>query len=436
MTQRGALDAPLRFGANYTPSKDWMHSWLDFTPDDVRRDFAALAELGLDHVRVFPLWTVLQPNRTLIRPKALDDVRAMVDIAAEFELDASVDVIQGHLSSFDFVPAWLYTWHDRNMFTDPRALDGQVALVQRLAEALRDAPNFLGLTLGNEVNQFSAHTHPAPWPVTVDEAGAWIETLLAAAGEAAPGLPHVHSEYDAVWYMDDHGFTPAHASRLGAMTTIHSWIFNGTAQRYGGRSVAADRHAEYLIELSRAFATDPQRPVWLQEVGAPSNCLEADEMPGFLEATLRSSARTENLWGVTWWCSHDVSRDLGDFPDLEYSLGLVDQSGAAKPIGRRFAELIPELRARTAAPARPTGIVVEVDERDVPVSRAALSPGGAVFQAWVDACTAGLDPALVTSADAADPAALEARGIRELIRPDLAGDAVGRYGSVNTVVDA
>ena len=30
----------------------------------------------------------------------------------------------------------------------------------------------------------------------------------------------------------------------------------------------------------------------------------------FLEATVRSAARTENLWGVTWWCSHDVSRSL------------------------------------------------------------------------------------------------------------------------------
>lgn len=436
MTQRGALDAPLRFGANYTPSKDWMHSWLDFTPDDVRRDFGALAELGLDHVRVFPLWTVLQPNRTLIRTKALDDVRAMVDIAAEFELDASVDVIQGHLSSFDFVPAWLSTWHDRNMFTDPKALDGQVTLVQRLAGALRDAPNFLGLTLGNETNQFSAHTHPSPWPVTTDEAGGWIEALLAAAHEAAPDLPHVHSEYDAVWYMDDHGFTPAHASRLGAMTTIHSWIFNGTAQRYGGRSVASDRHAEYLIELSRAFATDPERIVWLQEVGAPANCLDEAEMPGFLEATLRSSARTANLWGVTWWCSHDVSRELGDFPELEYSLGLIDQSGAAKPLGRRFAELIPELRARVAPPDRSTAIVVEVDEHETPVSRAALSPGGAVFQAWVDACAAGDDPALVTSRTALDPVALEARGIRRLIRPDLSASGVDRYGSVNTVVDA
>ena len=144
-------------------------------------------------MRVFPLWTVLQPNRTLIRTKAIDDVRAMVDIAAEFELDASVDVIQGHLSSFDFVPSWLYTWHDRNMFTDPTALSGQVDLVQTLAGALRDVPNFLGLTLGNETNQFSAHTHPSPWPVTTDEAGHWIESLLAAAEGAAPGLSHAVS---------------------------------------------------------------------------------------------------------------------------------------------------------------------------------------------------------------------------------------------------
>lgn len=434
MTQRGALDAPLRFGANYTPSKDWMHSWLDLDLDDVRRDFAALAELGLDHVRVFPLWTVLQPNRTLIRAKAVDDVRAVVDIAGEFGLDASIDVIQGHLSSFDFVPSWLYTWHDKNMFTDEKALQGQVALVERLGQSLRDAPNFLGLTLGNETNQFSAHTHPSPWPVTQDEAGAWISTLLSAAEASAPGLPHVHSEYDAVWYMDGHGFTPAHASRLGAMTTIHSWIFNGTAQRYGGRSVASDRHAEYLIELSRAFATDADRAIWLQEVGAPSNCLDEDEMPGFLEATVRSAARTENLWGITWWCSHDVSRDLGDFPELEYSLGLIGQDGAAKPIGRRLAELIPELRKRSAPPVRDTAIVVDVDEREVPLSRAALSPGGAVFQAWVDACAAGDDPALVTSRDAGDPAALAARGIRRLVHPARSTSGVTRYASVNTIV--
>ena len=426
-------DEPLRFGANYTPATEWMHSWLSFNPDNVRRDFAGLAELGLDHVRVFPLWTVLQPNRTLIRQEAIDDVRTVVDIAAEFGMDASVDVIQGHLSSFDFIPSWLFTWHDKNMFTHPQALSGQVELVKALGATLGEASNFLGFTLGNETNQFSAKNHPSPWPVTPDEAANWITTLLDAAEQSAPGLPHVHSEYDAAWYMDGHGFVPAHASRLGAMTTIHSWIFNGTAQRYGGRSVASDRHAEYMIELSRGFATDPTRPIWLQEIGAPSNCLTPEQTPDFLEATVRSAARTENLWGVTWWCSHDVSRELADYPELEYTLGLIDNGGAAKPIGKRFAEIIPELRARQAAPARSLGIVVPVDENEIPISRGAMSPGGAIFQAWVDACVDGVDPAFVTSTDAENPALLAARGITELVRPDLG--AATEYSSNNTVVD-
>ena len=426
------LNTPLRFGANYTPKTDWMHAWMELNLDEVRRDFASLAEIGLDHVRLFPLWTLLQPNRTLIRGKALADVRAVVDVAAEFGMDASVDVIQGHLSSFDFVPSWLNTWHDKNMFTHPDALSGQVELVTRLGEQIGGAKNFLGFTLGNETNQFSAKNHPSPWPVTPEEAAHWITTLLDAAQAAAPNQEHVHSEYDAAWYMDGHGFTPVHASRLGAMSTVHSWIFNGTAQRYGGRSIASDRHAEYMIELARGFATDPDRAIWLQEVGAPSNCLTPEETPDFLEATLRSSARTENLWGVTWWCSHDVSRKLADFPELEYSLGLVDQNSNIKPIGRRFAELIPELRERQALPARTLGIVVEVDENETPVSRGDMSPGGSIFQAWVDACTAGADPTFVTSLDAGKPELLTARGITELLRPPVTRGL--EYSSQNTVV--
>lgn len=429
--------SPLRFGANYTPSQHWMHSWLSFDADRVRGDFEQIAALGLDHVRIFPLWPLMQPNRTLIRAAALDDVRTVVDVAAEFGLDAGVDVIQGHLSSFDFVPSWLATWHRRNMFSDPDALDAQVSLVRALAERLADAPNFLGLTLGNEVNQFSDDPHPSPWHITADQAEAWLVALLNAAGAAAPGAAHVHSEYDAVWYLDGHPFTPAQASRLGSMTTVHSWIFNGTAQRYGGRSTASDRHAEYLIELSRAFAVDPARRIWLQEVGAPSNCLTAGEAPDFLESTVRHAARCANLWGVTWWCSHDVSRELADFPELEYSLGLIEVGGRAKELGLRFAAVAAELRAHPAAVARrTTGIIIDVDERGVPLDRTQLSPGGAVFQAWVELCEAGVDAAFLTSVDAVDAAVREARGIRELVHPDPATSTATRYASVNTEVES
>lgn len=423
----------LRFGANYTPSQSWMFSWMQLDLDEVRRDFEGLAGLGLDHVRLMPLWPQLQPNRTWVRPQAVEDVRAVVDAATEFGLDASVDALQGHLSSFDFVPAWLDTWHRRNMFTDPDAVAGQALLVRSLAEGLADRPNFLGLTLGNELNQFSGDPHPSPMRADAGQVTSWLDTLLDAAEAAAPGKEHLHSAYDAVWYLDGHPFTPAHASRAGALTSIHSWVFNGTAQRYGSRSFETDHHAEYLIELSRAFATDRDRPIWLQEVGAPLNCMTAEEAPGFLEATVRSAATTANLWGVTWWCSHDVPRRFGDFPELEYTLGLVDSQRRPKATGRRFAEVAADLRAaRPAVPERTAAVVIDVDDEDTPVARGSLGPGGAVFDTWMRLASAGPRPALVLSSATA-PAALAARGITDLHRVPAGGERAV-YQAVNTVV--
>ncbi len=421
----------LRFGVNYTPSGNWFHSWLEPSWDGVRRDLAAIAALGLDHVRIFPLWPVLQPNRSWIRGQALADVRTMVDIAAQCGLDTSVDVIQGHLSSFDFLPSWMTSWHSKSMFSHPDALDGQVTLVRALYDALADAPGFLGLTLGNELNQFSDRPHPSPMRAESDSAARWIETLLAAAPDGAGRHTHVHAEYDAVWYQEGHPFLPVHASRLGAMTAIHSWIFNGTAQHYGGMSQQSLRHAEYLIELSKAFATDDRRPVWLQEIGAPLNCLAESETADFLEGAVRAAADTAGLWGVTWWCSHDVSRRLADFPELEYSLGLFDESGRAKPIAARYAGLARELRAQPAAPApRTLAVEVPADTRDTPLNRNALAPGGAVFARWMELAAQGLRPALVTTKAAGAPARLRARGITETVRMTLPA----RHGSVYAAV--
>lgn len=98
---------------NLTPSKHWMFWWLDPDWDALRRDLDAIAGLGADHVRFFPLWPVVQPNRSSIRPAPLADLRRLVQEAAERGLDASVDVLQGHLSSFGFPPSWVTSWHHR-----------------------------------------------------------------------------------------------------------------------------------------------------------------------------------------------------------------------------------------------------------------------------------------------------------------------------------
>ncbi|MFF9623241.1 glycosyl hydrolase [Streptomyces griseosporeus] len=401
-----------RFGVNYTPSEGWFHHWLDFDLDSVRADLDSLADLGFDHIRVFPLWPYFQPDRALIRPKAVEQLLALVDAAAERGLDVNVDGLQGHLSSFDFLPAWTRTWHRRNLFTDPDVLDGQAAYLRALAAALADRPTFLGMTLGNEINQFSAGPHPDPDRATEAEVDVWLARMLAACEEGAPGRLHLHAEYDATWYQDDQPFTPAQAARHGALTAVHSWVFNGTAQRHGRTGVPTEHHAAYLVELSKAWAEDAHRPVWLQEVGAPAPLIPPEHAAAFAEATVGHALDCPDLWGITWWCSHDVSRGLADFPELEYGLGVLTNDRRPKDLARVLAHAA---RTPRSAPApRTTALTVPAD----PGQRSRCAPGGDVFDAFFRLVADGARPTTVLDTRVRDTAHLAARGITEVVAPE------------------
>ncbi|MEE1786279.1 glycosyl hydrolase [Streptomyces sp. SP17BM10] len=408
-----------RFGVNYTPTRGWFHHWLDFDLDAVRADLDSVAALGLDHVRVFPLWPLFQPNRTLIRPRAVEQLARLVDAAGERGLDVAVDGLQGHLSSFDFLPSWTQTWHRRNLFTDPDVLDGQAAYLRTLAGALREKPNFLGLTLGNEIDQFSGDPHPDPDRITPEQAEAWLRRMLAACEEGAPGRLHLHASYDAAHYLDAHPFTPWHSARIGAATAVHSWVFNGTAQRYGAGSTATAQHAAYLVELAKAWADDPARPVWLQEVGAPAPHIAPEDAARFTGATLEAVLDCPDLWGVTWWCSHDVDRSLADFPELEYGLGLLTTDRTTKPAGARLAGAAAEAR-RTWQPPKPrtTAVVIAAGDEVTAPHRSICGPGGAVFEAFMHLTREGARPTTVLAEHAEDRAHLDARGITEVVHPE------------------
>lgn len=408
--------ADVRFGANYTPLKDWFHSWLDLDLDQTRQDLSSLAGLGLDHVRIFPLWPLLQPNRTLIRRRALDDVAAVVDIAGECGLDVVVDVLQGHLSSYDFLPSWVTSWHRRNLFTDPTVVSGELRLVSALGEALQGRDNVLGLSIGNEFIQFAADRHPDRHAITPEEAGRWLSTLLDAARETLPGALHTHSYDDDLFFDVQHPFTPEHATELGDMTTVHSWVFSHLGPHLGRDHPGLAFFARYLCELALAWASDPTRQVWLQEVGAPSTHVSPERSGEFVTTTLRQVTSMDELWGVTWWCSHDVARSLADFPELEYSLGLFDEYGKLKPTGAALAEFI----ASYSAPAPPTGAreALSFPDTDLPSAREATSPTGPLFAAWLAAASDRRAPALVRASRASDEEYLAVRGLRRPVPLD------------------
>jgi endo-1,4-beta-mannosidase len=388
----------MRFGANYTPAKHWWHTWLDFEPDFIRRDLDQVAGLGLDHVRVFPVWPVFQPNRGVVREKAVEQLLELIHIAAEAGLDVTVDGIQGHLSSFDFYPSWTRTWHHRNVFTDPDVIEGQSLLLRTLANALRPEPNFLGMTLGNEMNNLVAHN-----PCTADEVDSWLDQLLEVVNTADPDHPHCHSAFDDVWYVDDHPFTPLASATKGAMTTVHPWVFSlNCARRYGPRSPQIHHLAEYGTELARAYGA-PDRVIWVQEVGAPDPHIPVEHAVEYAEQTIANVATCKNVWGLTWWCSHDVDRGYVDYPELEYGLGLFRSDGSRKPLA--------EAVARAASSELPT----PVDRTTALLfdgTRGESGPGGSFFEAWMRLAAEGRRPAIVLDDR---PEYLAARGVTEVL---------------------
>lgn len=383
-----------KLGANYTPRRGWFHSWSSLDPARIREDLAQIADLGLDHVRIFPLWPVLQPNRTLISTPAIDDVLTVVDLAGEQGLEISVDLLQGHLSSYDFLPAWISTWHRRNMFTDPDVVDAQKQLARVLGGELASRPQVTGMTLGNEIGQFAVSYHPDPHLVTSEEATTWTRELLETVDQHLPGRRNHHSFDDTVWFKDDHPFTPADAVTLGASTTVHSWVFTGAGQAFGAGHPALGLYGRYLIEVAdlwqRYLGAPQDRRIWLQEIGAPTPWVDAEHAPAFAETSIRTALAHPAVEAVTWWCSHDVDRALGDFPEVEYSLGLFDAEGRIKPIGEAVGALASDRAAdaddhagRTGATARPVaplpidGLAADGSNRSI------LGPRGEIFARWI-----------------------------------------------------
>jgi endo-1,4-beta-mannosidase len=374
-----------RFGANYVPSSGWFYSWLDYDGAAVRRDFADLAAIGLDHVRVFGVWPWIQPNRAIIRERAIADLLDTIDAAAEYGLTVAVDLIQGHLSSFDFLPSWVLTWHKSSLFEDPTVRDGLTAYVGTVARAVATKPNVFAITLGNEVNNLWPDS-----PTTPAASTAWARDLLTTLKKAAPEVLALHSVFDDAWYKADHPFHPVDAVELGDLSTVHSWVFNGVSRVDGPLGPATLTHADYLVELAKATSLDPQRPVWLQEIGVPGPDIPTDLQAEFTRRTVRTVLPNPALYGVTWWSSHDIDRSLLDFPDREYDLGLFTVDHHRKPAAQALADLIAEVKAQ-GIPEQPavTTLTAPVNLRTEPERRPEVAPGSDFHLRWVEARAAG-----------------------------------------------
>ncbi|MFD8151661.1 glycosyl hydrolase [Streptomyces sp. NPDC059720] len=351
----------------------------------------------MDHIRVQLLWPVFQPDPSVISPTALEHLRELLDLAdhPDVSLDVSVCVLDGWLSGFSFLPAWLT---GRNMITDPDVVRAQLLLLDALAEHVGDHRRFLGFDLGNELSV------PNP-DVPAEQGDQWASLLLAHCERIAPGRFHVNGVDNQPWF-EARTFTPAATATYGNASVLHAYPYwTGAIKRYGPEGTGVLHLGEYMAELAEAFSPVRGRPKWLQEFGASPVERPADSIPQWATTFARNTLSSAGLWGCTWWGSHDIDRRFSGFVEYEYDLGLLTVDNDVKPTGARLRDLIEELRRTPVQPVTRHVALVLPDSRELGLEVADH------FFALVDQ---GVRPALVTADKADDLAYLSDRGITRL----------------------
>ncbi|WP_247755994.1 MULTISPECIES: cellulase family glycosylhydrolase [unclassified Crossiella] len=401
----------IRFGVNYVPSKNWWFSWADWDRASIARDLDRIAALGMDHIRIMCVWPELQPNPHYVRAEQLDRIADLLDLADRYRLDVEVTVFNGAVSGLLFIPPWLIdngTGKVRDFFTDPPALAAQHRLLEALAARIGKHRRFLGFDLSNEVHWAGIPLGLKPTPAQGD---AWHNTLFATCERLAPGKLHV-SGIDHYPWLNDAYFSRDGLATSGTASAVHTWAgWTRVIQDFGPLSTPSVHYSEYFIEVIKAFHQDPHRQVWVEETGVSTKWMAAELIPEWTERSIRAMAASGDLFGITWWCSHDLNPALSGFNPLEYDLGLLTNTGARKPIAATMTRLIREYDHQPPTPL-PRPVALVLPEGHI--------PGLDFLKAFARLIDRGIRPAVVKQSRSTDPAYLAGRRIERLVRPEEA----------------
>lgn len=392
-------ETKLRFGANYVPSKNWFYSWVNPDYDAVEADFAAIASLGVDHIRMHLRWDLFQPNETYVSEEMLSRLKKILDLAEKYRLQAEVTAFVGWMSGFWFMPSFVW---DKHIVVDEDQLASQKFFLRKLSEAVGGHKALLGIDIGNEINVYEMMMKT----YTVEQGDKWISALLAETDQLFPGKVNVVGVDHQPWFADVQ-MSRKTLANAGAVTSVHTWVKFTGALQFGAESEEALCLQEYNAELANAYAEDPKRKVWIQEFGISPEWTAPENFKNFIRRSMLNAMRSDNLWGYTFWCSHDVSRQY-KFNSLEYDLGLFDTENRLKPVGEAYKECIAAIKAGARPAALEKGIAAVIDESEP-------FDGWKYGKLFADNVRNGRHLQFVLSSKAEDEAYLKARGIQKLI---------------------
>jgi endo-1,4-beta-mannosidase len=352
-----------------------MGWWSSFDLAEVEADFARIAAVGLDSVRVFLRWEDFQPAPGRVDREMLVRLIRVADLAAGLGLELIPTLFTGHMSGVNWIPPWALGDSDRdprfrvvsggrvvqrglrNWYRDPAVGDAQVLLAAEAAAALAGHDAVWAWDLGNENSNCVI-------PQNRSSARAWLARLTAAirgADDTARMTVGLHMEdleedrrlgprevSEACDLLSMHGY-PIYASwadgptddeLLPFLTRVTSWLG-------GGRDVL---FSEFGLPTYRRGEPYEQRAARLR----PKLLVEEEAAAAYTTAALEGLRRAGCL-GALLWCYSDYDPALWQQPPFDLApherrFGLWRIDGSPKPAVAAIAAFVGAERCTPGPP--------------------------------------------------------------------------------------
>jgi endo-1,4-beta-mannosidase len=368
-------------GVNYWPRRKAVYWWRDFDAGEVREEFSIIRDLGLNVVRLFPLWDEFQPEPTVVSSAALKNLITVADIAEGNGLGLDVTFFVGHMSGPNWSPRWLLggdlpfsganTWIKdivsgyqrvdqgyRNMFHDAVALDAERLLLKTVVGALKDHDGVWMWNLGNEPDLFA-------WPNSSAEGAAWVKEMTGlikdidtehpvTVGLHGDGLHHDNGlRIDKVYAHTD-------VAVMHAYPMYTPWARHPLDPDFASfccALTAALCRKPVLMEEFGGCTAQPGEPSytmkWIETNGREREQFMAGEedLAEYLRLAL-PKLQHSGATGAMLWCYADYVPELWDLPPCQNAVherffGLVRPDGSLKPhakVIQEFAKTNPQVQ--------------------------------------------------------------------------------------------
>jgi hypothetical protein len=288
---------------NYFPSDaGWQYMWTQWDPSRIDEDFAAMATMGANAVRITVFPAVMGfPTPSPVMQTRLAQIIAM----------AGSHGLKVQLSLFD-------------QFTDFTDIQGSLTWAHDLLAPLNAAAQIAFIDLRNELDAPSTLGNPQVYR--------WINALLPAVRDEARGVPVTLSVT-----------TPAHITALRAALRVepdfwdlHYYSSDGLAYATMQEAVeAAAPEPVFVGETGFATSADDSPP------GLPAGTPSLEAYQAHYYQVVEQAALSLGLGAAAPWTLYDFTQAAipsRQQPD-QYAFGLLDTDGTPKPAAAVISQL-------------------------------------------------------------------------------------------------